>query len=62
MTDVLDLVGLALITAGVAGGLWPLIGWWSLVVAGLVLLGTSASIAVRQRAQQAKRPQRGGGV
>lgn len=40
-TTLLDLLGLLLIVVGVAGGLWPLIGWWALGPAGLVLIGVS---------------------
>jgi hypothetical protein len=42
VTDALDVAGLALIAAGVAGGLWALIGWWALVPAGVLVLTGSA--------------------
>jgi hypothetical protein len=38
ITDLLDVLGLLAVAAGVGGGLWPRIGWWALVVAGALLL------------------------
>lgn len=41
VTTLLDAVGLLLVAAGVAGGLWLLVGAWSLSAAGVVVLGGS---------------------
>jgi hypothetical protein len=37
-TTLLDAAGLSLIAAGVAGGLWSLVGAWAMCAAGLVVL------------------------
>lgn len=41
LTTLLDAVGLLLIAAGVAGGLYRWIGLWCLAVAGVIVLGGS---------------------
>lgn len=41
LTTFLDLVGLALVCAGLGVGLWPLIGGFALVCAGIVLVAGS---------------------
>lgn len=38
VTTLLDTLGLLLVAAGVAGGLWVFVGAWALIVGGLVLL------------------------
>ncbi|WP_204014013.1 hypothetical protein [Sphaerimonospora thailandensis] len=45
MTTLLDVLGLLLVAAGVAGGLWPAVGWWALAAGGVVVLGGSALAA-----------------
>ncbi|MFI6700310.1 hypothetical protein ACIBJC_15255 [Streptomyces sp. NPDC050509] len=47
MTTWLDTLGLVLIAAGAGAGVWPLIGWAGLAVAGAVVLAGSA-LAARQ--------------
>lgn len=37
----LELVGLFAVAAGATAGLYPLIGWWSLVFGGLILLAAA---------------------
>jgi hypothetical protein len=41
VTTLLDAAGLSLLAAGVAGGLWPLVGAWALCVGGVVVLAGS---------------------
>lgn len=41
VTTLLDMVGLLLIAAGIAGGLWPFAGAWSLCPAGVVVIAAS---------------------
>lgn len=41
VTTLLDTVGLLLVAAGIAAGLWPLVGGWGLCPAGAVILGGS---------------------
>ena len=41
VTTLLDTAGLGLLAAGVAGGLWVLIGAWALCAGGVVLLAGS---------------------
>lgn len=41
MTDVLDMVGLLALAAGVTGGALSLIGAWALCLGGLVILAAS---------------------
>ena len=41
LTAVLDMLGVLLVAAAVAFGLFPQIGWWSVGLAGVLLLGTS---------------------
>ncbi len=41
LTAVLDVLGVLLVAAAVAFGLFPQIGWWSVGLAGVLLLGTS---------------------
>lgn len=48
MTTWLDVLGLMLVAAGAAAGMYPLIGWAGLAVAGVVVLAGSA-LAARQR-------------
>lgn len=40
-TTVLDAAGLALVSAGVVGGMWALIGAWALSLGGAVVLAGS---------------------
>jgi hypothetical protein len=53
VTTLLDALGLLLVAAGVAGGLWFFVGAWALVAAGVVVLVGSqvaahfASVPVR---------------
>lgn len=56
MTTWLDVLGLVLVAAGAAAGMYPLIGWAGLAVAGVVVLAGSAlaarqSTAVRKRGE-----------
>jgi hypothetical protein len=41
VTTLLDALGLSLVAAGVAGGLWPMVGAWALCVGGVVVLAGS---------------------
>lgn len=41
VTTLLDTLGLLLISAGIAGGLWVFIGAWALCPAGAVILAAS---------------------
>lgn len=41
VTTLLDTLGLLLLAAGVAGGLWPWIGAWALSIGGAVVLAGS---------------------
>ncbi|MET9301775.1 hypothetical protein ABZX66_20875 [Micromonospora aurantiaca] len=41
MTAVLDLIGVLLVAAAVAFGLFPAMGWWSVGLAGFVLIATA---------------------
>ncbi|MFC9247757.1 hypothetical protein ACFT7S_28225 [Streptomyces sp. NPDC057136] len=54
MTTWLDVLGLVLIGAGAAAGIYPLIGWAGLAVAGAIILGGS-SLAARQGTAVRKR-------
>lgn len=51
VTTALDALGLVLIAAGVSGGAYPFIGWWSLCASGVVVLCGSGWAA-----WQARRP------
>lgn len=55
LTTVLDAVGLLLIAAGVAGGLYQWIGLWCLAVAGGVILGGSLFAASQSEPKGEKR-------
>jgi hypothetical protein len=55
VTDALDVIGLGLIAAGTAGGLWPWLAWWALVVAGVVVLTGSATSSQATRARARRR-------
>ena len=50
MTTWLDVLGLVLIAAGAAAGLYPVIGWAGLAAAGLIILGGSMLAARQTRA------------
>jgi hypothetical protein len=39
VTFALDVLALLLLAAGVAGGMFPWIGWWALALAALVIVG-----------------------
>ncbi|MFD3654340.1 hypothetical protein [Streptomyces sp. NPDC058620] len=54
MTTWLDVLGLVLVGAGAAAGMYPLIGWAGLAAAGGVILGGS-SLAARQGTAVRKR-------
>lgn len=41
VTTLLDTLGLLLIAAGIAVGLWPLVGGWAFCPAGVVVVGAS---------------------
>lgn len=41
VTTLLDMLGLLLVAAGIAAGLWPLAGGWGLCPAGVVIIGGS---------------------
>lgn len=38
VTTALDVLGLLLVAGGVGAGLLPVVGWWCLVAAGLVII------------------------
>ncbi len=48
-TDVLDVLGLLAVAAGVLLGLWPVVHGWALVPAGAVVIAGSALSAWRSR-------------
>jgi hypothetical protein len=48
LTSLLDVLATLLFAAGLAGGLWPLIGWWALMCSGFLVLVGSA-VAERSR-------------
>jgi hypothetical protein len=47
VTDILDLVGLLALAAGVTGGAWAYVGPWALCLGGLVILAASWFAASR---------------
>lgn len=49
ITTWLDVLAVLVVSVGVVGGLWPWLGWFALVVGGLLLFAAS-QIAVRVRA------------
>ena len=48
VTTALDVLGLLLVAGGVGGGLYPRIGWWCLVAAGVLV--TAGSVVTAKRA------------
>lgn len=57
LTDLLDVLGLLLVAAGVAAAVFPVIGWASLIAAGVIVLGGS-QLALRTQSAPT-RPGRG---
>lgn len=49
VTTALDVLGVLLVTGGVGAGLYPLVGWWCLVAAGVVVIAASVVGALRDR-------------
>jgi hypothetical protein len=47
ITDVLDVLGLLLLAAGLAAAMFPLIGWACLALAGVVILAGSLLASTR---------------
>lgn len=48
VTTLLDVLGLLLLAAGAAAGLYPLIGWTALTASGLVVI-TGSALAAKPR-------------
>lgn len=46
VTTLLEVLGLLLVSVGVAMGLWPLIDGWSLCAAGFVVIGGSLAASM----------------
>lgn len=55
LTTALDALGLVLIAAGVAGGLYRWIGLWALTAAGVIILGGSLFAASQSEPKGEKR-------
>lgn len=51
VTTVLDVIGLLLVSAGVAAATFPFLGWACLAVAGVVVLGGSWLASIEPKAK-----------